>query len=120
MSEEELPVVLRVMDRGRGRGPDPLRVTEATGASVMLHPRHKLRLLRRHRVTFIRGPRDRSPWREAGRAELHRKAMPPKWNQAEAGFSESPRSRVYRRNQMVPMSVLPDAWSFSGRGDWNR
>lgn len=38
----------------------------------MIRPRRKLRMLRAYDIKFIRGPQDRSPWREEGRYEAHR------------------------------------------------
>ncbi|SDW55164.1 hypothetical protein SAMN05444487_10496 [Marininema mesophilum] len=66
MEIEERPLVLRLMERGSDQG----QQTMATG-EVVIRPRRKLRLLRAFEIKFIRGPRDRSLWREEGRLEAH-------------------------------------------------
>lgn len=42
----------------------------ASCQETVMQPNRKLRLLRPFCVTFIRGSRDSSPWREAGRRHL--------------------------------------------------
>ncbi|MFD1395120.1 hypothetical protein ACFQ49_08860 [Kroppenstedtia eburnea] len=59
----------------------------------VLKPRCKLRLLHSYQVRFIRGPRDVSPWREAGRRHLLGLEGPvhrPVWNDRVSQWSKRP------------------------------
>ncbi|PTX52213.1 hypothetical protein C8P63_13129 [Melghirimyces profundicolus] len=68
--EQNSPILIRLM-RGSGKAGPGLRTGKRVfKQAALMKPRPKLRLLRAFDVRFIRGPRDRSPWREAGRRYL--------------------------------------------------
>ncbi|MDA8352707.1 MAG: hypothetical protein M0Z65_05855 [Firmicutes bacterium] len=56
--------------QGLRRERPPHRVSGRLPQAMVLKPQCKLRMLRACQARFIRGPQDRSPWREAGRRYL--------------------------------------------------
>ncbi|MDR6224592.1 hypothetical protein [Desmospora profundinema] len=63
--EEQKPLVLRLMQRKEDGSVSA--IDDGSPRASWIRPKRKLRLLRAYTVTFIRGPRDRSPWRSEGR-----------------------------------------------------
>ncbi|OYD09796.1 hypothetical protein [Paludifilum halophilum] len=64
------PLMVQVMHRGRGRLIRLGKTAETRKSASVIRRKRKLRLLDPWNITFIRGPRDRSLWREEGRHRL--------------------------------------------------
>ncbi|SMO40836.1 hypothetical protein [Melghirimyces algeriensis] len=84
------PIAIRLV---QGRKLSKIQWKECSFQQKGVDSRHKLRMLQAFHVRFIRGPRDRSLWRDAGRREQLGRTMTidrPAWNDRVTMMSQSP------------------------------